>query len=242
MVKQRKWPTEIRESALCMRKKGATYSEIRKRLLVAKSTLSEWFRDLPNTNHLYYTDRSKWMETIRELSVKVRRESKSKKNQELMMEIRRSVEGWGLLNYGEYEQSLLSMLYWAEGNKVGGRVQFTNTDPRLVYLFITLFRRCYEVDESRLRVRLYLNYYHRARKVIRFWSELLGISPKAFGKIYWKKRSKERRFRKNQTGICSVRYNNTCFLEQILGYAYAIADRIAPVAQWTERGPAEAEM
>src|SRR5688500_469046 len=49
------------------------------------------------------------------------------------------------------------MLYSAEGNKRDGEVTLANTDPRMIRFFCVWLRRFFEIDESRLRVRLYLH-------------------------------------------------------------------------------------
>lgn len=48
-----------------------------------------------------------------------------------------------------------TMLYWAEGAKTGHIVDFTNSDPQLIGLFVTFLRRICGVAEPRLRVLLY---------------------------------------------------------------------------------------
>ena len=48
-------------------------------------------------------------------------------------------------------------LYAGEGSKSPGEVRFANTDPRMIVVFITWLRHFFEIDESRLRVRLYLH-------------------------------------------------------------------------------------
>jgi len=40
---------KLKEEALILRKKGLSYSEIKKRILVSKSTLSSWLHDIKLT-------------------------------------------------------------------------------------------------------------------------------------------------------------------------------------------------
>ena len=99
------------------------------------------------------------------------------------------------------------------------------------YLFITLFRNCYHIKEKKLRVRLHLHHYHDIKRTQKFWSELLNIPIKQFGKIYIKKRSKTKKFRENFAGICFIRYHNENLRFEILEKAYSVADKLVPVAQ-----------
>ena len=128
--------------------------------------------------------------------------------------------------------SLLSILYWAEGTKYDkGGVVFTNTDPRLAYLFLDLLRKTCDIDESRLRVRLHLHYYHKKGETVKFWSDLLKVPVDQFHGTYVKKRSANKRFRKNFIVICFIKYGDTQTRRKILSYAYALQEHLAPVAQ-----------
>lgn len=130
----------------------------------------------------------------------------------------------------QYQKSLLAMLYWAEGAKSRGALIFTNTDPKLCLLFITMLRNVYKVDEDKFRIRLHLHYYHDVNMSISFWSRLLKIPESKFGKIYIKKRSKTKKFRENFAGICFIKYHSEDLRFEVLQVADQIANKIAPVA------------
>ena len=66
-------------------------------------------------------------------------------------------------------------LYAGEGSKGDGSVAFTNSDPRMVAFFCSWLRHFFQVDESRLRVRLYLHQGLDLAAAIAFWLELTGI-------------------------------------------------------------------
>jgi hypothetical protein len=69
-----------------------------------------------------------------------------------------------------------------EGSKRDGAVRFANTDPRMIALFCAWLRRFFEVDEARLRVRLYLHEGLDLAASVGFWSQLTGIPPSQFQK------------------------------------------------------------
>jgi hypothetical protein len=48
-------------------------------------------------------------------------------------------------------------LYLGEGFKGDGHVGLANTDPDLLRVFVTWLRHVFSIDETRLRVRLYLD-------------------------------------------------------------------------------------
>jgi hypothetical protein len=75
-------------------------------------------------------------------------------------------------------------LYAGEGTKRDGAVRFANSDPRMIFLFCCWLRRFFGIDESRLRVRLYLHEGLDLAAAITYWSSVTAIPPSQFGKPY----------------------------------------------------------
>lgn len=75
-------------------------------------------------------------------------------------------------------------LYAAEGGKTDGEVTFANTNPRMIGFFCSWLRRFFEVDESRLRLRLYLHEGLNLDEANEFWSKLTAIPITSFRKPY----------------------------------------------------------
>ncbi|MEK7509863.1 MAG: hypothetical protein AAB605_04075 [Patescibacteria group bacterium] len=128
-----------------------------------------------------------------------------------------------------YLKSMLAMLYWAEGTKhhrVSG-LRFANTDPKMIWLYMAMLRKCYRIDETRLRVRIHFHHYHDIEKTRRYWSELTKIPLSQFGKVWIKPRSKTRKFRENFMGLCFICYLDSSIRKEILGLAYAIQEKVA---------------
>lgn len=226
----KKWPKEIVDGARKMRQEGSTYGEIKKRFPVAKSTLSLWLRDLPNSNHLAFTNRGEWLKKIRLVSSRIKKRTRMLKEKRIAETVRDEVSSWGFLNLKGVQKTILAMLYWAEGQKLpelSTCVKFVNTDPRMILLFITLLRNCYDIDESKLRIRLHVHWYHNIRRTRKFWSGLLGVNESQFGKIYVKPRSKTKKFRRNFAGICFVIYYSVDLRREIVGTGYNVGKAIA---------------
>lgn len=208
-----------------MRLAGSSYGEIGKKLRVPKSTLSVWFVTIPKPKSMFYTNRTEWLSKIRVKAAEANKEKRRKVVAEIAREVGKDMEKWDLDNR-ETQKSIMAMLYWAEGTKGRGIVQFANTDPRLMCLFVTLLRKLFTLDESKFRVRLHLHDYHREEEVKKFWSELLSIPLNKFYKSYRKQRSKEKTFRTNFGGICFVKYNSVYLQERIMQYALSIAEKL----------------
>jgi hypothetical protein len=97
-------------------------------------------------------------------------------------------------------------LYAAEGGKTDGEVAFANTDPRMILFFCTWLRRFFAVDESRLRLRLYLHEGLNIGEANAFWSELTGIPLSSFRKPYRAAADPSIRKSKHPLGCPSVLY------------------------------------
>lgn len=208
-----------------MRLSGSSYSQIKKKFFIPKSTLSDWFVNLPKPNHLYYTDRQSWLKKIRVLALKANKLKYQKINQDLKNQVKEDISNWSNINSTETQKTILAFLYWAEGSK-GHMVVFANTDPRLCLLFITLLRKCFQLDESKFRVRLHLHDYQDQKVIKKFWSNLLSIPESKFYKIYLKERSKNKTFRRNFGGVCFIKYNSVYLQRKIMEYAYMIGEKL----------------
>ena len=221
-----------RNKALLLRQSGLTYDEIAKRLKLSKSTLSLWLKEIPFPDKsLAEAKRKYFLENVQIKGAAANRLKKEQMWQDLKAEAEVAVK-LHEMNNAPLLMSLLAILYWAEGTKHDrGGVVFTNTDPKLAYLFIQLLRKTCDIDEKRLRVRLHLHYYHKKREAVNFWSNVLGIPVVQFRSVYIKKRGRNKRFRRNFMGICFIYYGDTKTRRKILSYAYALQARLAPVAQ-----------
>ena len=71
-------------------------------------------------------------------------------------------------------------LYAGEGAKRDGAVQFANTDARMIAMFCAWLRRFFTIDESRLRIRVYLHEGLDLDRAHEYWSEVTGVPTSQF--------------------------------------------------------------
>jgi hypothetical protein len=193
---------------------------------IPKSTLSFWFGE--TLGHPF--DRAgqiKHLARIRPLAtlaVKKRIEARSFALRKRLME---EIKTYPVKDTGT-QKLFLAALYWAEGAKHTGvsGLKFVNTDPKLCELYIKLLRKCYRINESKLRIRLHLHYYHGIKKTRGFWSDLLKVPENQFGKIYIKKRSVLKKFRKNFAGICFIYYGSSDIRRELMEISRQFMDLI----------------
>lgn len=186
--------------------------DIAHELGVSKSSVSLWVRDVPfeprPRNRGHHSQRPHPMHLAK------------------VAEIERCSE-WGYEQLaGMTDREFLvagAALYWGEGFKRDGVVGMANTDPRCLLFFVTWFRGCFQIDESRLRVRLYLHEGLDLEAAETYWSDLLGIPRTQFGKAYRAAADPTRRRSKHTFGCPAVVYSETSLHRRVMGLVRALS-------------------
>tara|TARA_Y100000034_G_scaffold135855_1_gene209465 strand:+ start:2485 stop:2886 length:402 start_codon:yes stop_codon:yes gene_type:complete len=108
------------------------------------------------------------------------------------------------------------MLYWAEGTKKGGTVDFTNSDYRMVQLWVKFLKEGCRVEESRIKLQLHLHYDMDENMIKRWWIKKLQLPLDNFTKSYIKRvKKKGTYFKKSEFGTIKVRYSSKSLLREI---------------------------
>ncbi len=164
--------TDEHERARTLRAQSWTLQEIADELGVAKSSVSLWVRDVefvPRPRQPGAHRRPHPWIAPKEAEIAALREE--------------GRERIGRLS----ERDLLiagTALYAGEGSKTPGEVRFANSDPRMIGLFCVWLRHFFEIEEHRLRMRLYLHAGLDLDAANAFWSDLTGIPLTQFRKPY----------------------------------------------------------
>jgi len=114
---------------------------------------------------------------------------------------------------------ILAMLYWGEGFKGDvdsdySSLDFANSDPGMIQLYIKMLRTLYKLDEKRLRVFLYCYSNQNQIELIKFWSKLTKIPKTQFTKPYIRNIvNKNNRVMKY--GLVHIRYSDKKLLKEI---------------------------
>lgn len=214
---------EIKTKAINLRREGLSYSEILKKIPVAKSTLSLWLRSVN------LTKRQNQRLTEKKL-LAIKKGGQSRKN-------------WRLLNTQQIkEQAFLEakkkikkidardlwlmgiMLYWAEGSKEkeykpGQGLIFSNSDPLMINVFLKWLDVCLHISAEDIQFSIYIHENHKQNieEVKTFWANVTGFSVRRFDRIYYKKH-KVRIYRKNTEenyhGLLRVRVKKSSSLNR----------------------------
>jgi AraC-like DNA-binding protein len=200
-----------REQARRLRATGLPMAEIAARLGVSKSSVSRWVRDVAfEPRPLFIRGRR------REPNALQRR--KQAQIDRLLAEGRDRV---GRLSEREFLVAGVA-LYAGEGNKGDGKLRFANSDPRMIGFFCSWLRRFFEIDESRLRVHLYLHQGLDLAAAIAYWSALTSIPPTQFLKPYRAVPDPSIRHAKHVHGCVSIGYSCSATHRSIMGLVAAL--------------------
>lgn len=114
-------------------------------------------------------------------------------------------------NLSEKEKNLKTagiMLYWGEGSQWQGEkiVDFANSKPEMVKVFLSFLRQVCGIDEKKLRVYLYAYSDQDIKKITNFWSKLTNIPLNQFSKPYIREDYRLEKSGKMPYGLIHVRY------------------------------------
>lgn len=170
--------------AIQLRLSGKSYSEIKRRLAISKSTLSLWLRDYPLTR----TQVASLVGRFKVRQIENFRITMQNKKETKLLRI-----------YNEAKQNLLPLtnkelliaglfLYLGEGSKQNpAHVLLSNTDPNIVKFTLYWYTKVLKIPKDKIKVNLQLYYDMDTNKEINYWSDLLGIPLSNFWKPYIKK-------------------------------------------------------
>jgi transcriptional regulator with XRE-family HTH domain len=216
---------EEQERARQLRAQAWTLREIAHELGVAKSSVSVWVRDVafdPSSRRSAVTRRRP-----RGSDHPLRR----RKLAQLEALRREGLERIGTLSDREFLLAGLG-LYAGDGAKGDKEVRLSNSDPLIVGCFCRWLRRFFTVDESRLRLTLYLHQGLDLDAAVAHWTEVTGIPASQYTKPYRAVPDATIRHNKHVHGCAHVVYNCTRTQRSILALMTAMlaAEVVAPGA------------
>jgi len=113
------------------------------------------------------------------------------------------------LNEKERELKIAGiMLYWAEGTLRGNTVDFVNSNPDMVKIFLKFLREICGIEEKRLRLYLYAYSHLDLNSTMDYWKKVTGIPINQFTKPYIREGNPNLSNRKLPYGLVHIRYND----------------------------------
>jgi hypothetical protein len=199
------------QQARQLRRTGLPLAQIATRLGVSKSSVSLWVREVE--------------------FIPLPRPPRGRRRDPNALQRRKRAEIDRLVGEGRARIGRLSereflvagvALYAGEGAKRDGAVKFANSDPRMIAFYCAWLRRFFEIDEKRLRVRLYLHAGLDLGASVAYWSELTSIPPSQFQKPYRAVPDPSIRHTKHVHGCVSIDYSCSATHRSIMGLVRAL--------------------
>lgn len=216
--------TILRGEAIKLRLQGYTYGQIKRELGLAKSTLSNWLRNLPL--HKDVLERlSKNREISRDIRIERFRQTYREKWNKRLNQILECQQK-EILPLNKKELFLAGVfLYWGEGSKQRGIVSISNTDPRVIKFALYWMRSILKVPKEKIYIRLHLYSDMNYKTEIDFWSKNLRMSKGQFKPAYLKKTTREGlTYKSYGHGTCNLMCFSVALSEKIAMTIKAISD------------------
>lgn len=214
----------LRAEAIKLRLQGYTYGQIKRELNLAKSTLSDWLKNLPlSEEQLFLLLKNR----NNSRDVRIERFQQTARNKRLLR----------LTNiFNEQKKELLPLserellvaglfLYWGEGNKQRGRVAISNTDPKVIQFALYWMDNALKIPKSKMRILLHLYSDMNIEKETNFWSKIIGVPVEQFSKPYIKKTTRQGlSYKSFGHGTCNLICCDSALAEKIAMSIKAIAE------------------
>lgn len=193
-----------------MRARNMTLQDIATELGVSKSSVSLWVRDVPFTPSKRRTGPQRRLHPFHEAK---------------LAQIA-ALDAEGLARIGTLSEDAFlvagAALYAGEGSKTEGEVRFANTDATMVRFFCAWLRHFFEVDESRLRMRVYLHQGLDLDAAEQFWAEVTHIPRSQFRRPYRAAADQTIRNVKHEFGCAYVGYCCSATHRRVMGLVRAL--------------------
>lgn len=149
----------VKKEITSLRKKGKSIKEIMSELSLPKTTVWHHIKDIQLAKEQL-------------IEIRAKRGGSVIRKAKFIAEAKSEAKRLLCSNFRE-EALVLTMLYWAEGNKES--CAFTNTDSKIVRLFLKHLRDLFKIGNDRISVtvRTFTGMNHG--ECVRHWSEVTGV-------------------------------------------------------------------
>ncbi len=181
-----------KEKVIELRKQGKSYSDIRRIVPVAKSTISLWLKKVQLSNFQNQTLTDKKLAAAKR-GGEVKKQQRIHKQKSLLKIARKDIG-----NISDRELFLIgAVLYWAEGSKEkdfapGSQLVFSNMDPRMIKVFLCWLKEICAISDDRVHIELYIHDTHlyRLEEIKDYWMQQIKFPKDRFDTVYIKRSSR----------------------------------------------------
>ena len=227
---------KLKDKAIYLRRKGLSYSDILRQVHVARSTLSVWLRSVGMSK------KQKQRLTLKKLT-SMRKGWEKLKTRRIEKTMRITEQALSDIKNIKFDSNINLLigvvLYWAEGAKEksyrpGQGVIFSNSDPKMVHLFVNWLIDSIRIDKNKIHFDIYIHHKHikRIKEIKRFWAINTGFNEDKFDKIYFKRHTvtQRRNTKASYFGLLRVKVRKSSDLNRkIAGWIKGICNKCGVV-------------
>jgi len=211
-----KTKVQEKEKAIFLRHKGYSYNDILKKIPVAKSTLSNWLKNLPLTEDEKDALKHRKNSNISRGRIKAATALRSRRVEREKLLFKETRDEFQIF----IKDPLFPVgiaLYWAEGAKrsVNG-FYFSNSDPEMISLMLLWLEQFLLQQREKIKVRLYVHKPYANENCEKFWSEHIRIPIVNFQKTIYKPTGLLVKKRPNYKGCLRIEVCKKQFLMKML--------------------------
>ena len=200
---------KLKKQAQDLRTQGYSFREISEKFKISKSTASLWCRQEIIT--------IEGLKRLKKLGDDGRMRGKKTNENKRLALLAKIDKNCGVLVNKTYDindyKLFLALLYWGEGAKTSNGVDFINSDPEMIEIYLLLFRNSFIINEDKFRVRIHLHDYHNQEEMLDYWSKITAI-PKNHFSIYNKPNTGISK-KPGYKGCLSIRYGDSRIMKEI---------------------------
>jgi len=206
----------LKGCAISLRKRGLSLKYIENKLKIPRSTLSGWFKDIKlskKQREKLFNDWKNGLIKAREKAVLWHKNGRNERREKIKKDVESFFEGLEIDN--KTGELLMAMFYLAEGGKTENSFMIANSNPQILKGIISLYRKLYELDESKFSCVLHLRKDQDEKELKLFWSSLLKIPEHKFTKTQFDKRTIKKTY-DHYKGVCVINYFDMALQRRIL--------------------------
>lgn len=159
-----------------LRDSGYSYNMINIKLGVAKSTLSNWFKDRP------FTPNQEVLKRIQYGPMASGQRAHNRRVQEIQVMKKIGIQQVGILT--KRDLWLLGLgLYIGEGSKSHESICIVNSDPSVVKLAVKWLKEICGLEDKNITVTIHLYPDNNIWECFKFWSRVTGLEVDNFRKV-----------------------------------------------------------
>lgn len=162
-----------------------SYRDILKKVPVAKSTLSQWLRDLPLTKQEKAYLKSRTDSSITRGRIKAAAAHRASR-----IEREKADQAQAEIEFERFSKDPFFLvgvaLYWAEGAKRSSGFEFVNSDDEMISLMVKWVEMFLSIPRVQQKARLYIHKPYAHENLEKKWAALLEIPLGNFQKTIYK--------------------------------------------------------